>query len=81
MVYGNKFLWESLISRSCGVWLKKIIRINKKQSQEKQKLEQMQKTTSVQLDENIEELVNEKIESIIFLVMSALKNTNHRYLF
>ena len=57
MVYGNKFLWESLI-------FKKLWSISQeakqKQSTEKRKLEQMQKPTSVQLDEKVEELCSKK---------------------
>ena len=55
MVYGNKFLWESLIFKKLWSISQEANWIKQKQSTEKRKLEQMQKPTSVQLDEKVEE--------------------------
>jgi hypothetical protein len=65
MVYGNKFLWESLIFKK--LWsISQGAKWNKqKQTAEKRKLEQMQKPTSVQLDEKVEQLMNKKMDSTI----------------
>ena len=65
MVYGNKFLWESLIFKKLWSISQEANWIKQKQTAEKRKLEQMQKPTSVQLDEKVEELMNEKMDSTI----------------
>ena len=65
MVYGNKFLWESLIFKKLWTISQEANWIKQKQSTEKRKLEQMQKPTSVQLDEKVEELLNEKMDSTL----------------
>ena len=65
MVNGNKFLWESLIFKKLWSISQEANWIKQKQTAEKRKLEQMQKPTSVQLDEKVEELMNEKMDSTI----------------
>ena len=51
MVYANKFLWESLIFKKLWAIAQEANWNKQKQSLEKRKLEQMQKPTSVQLNE------------------------------
>jgi len=65
MVYANKFLWESLIFKKLWAIAQEANWNKQKQSLEKRKLEQMQKPTSVQLNEKVEELVNEKMDSTV----------------
>ena len=65
MVYANKFLWESLIFKKLWAIAQEANWMKQKQNQEKRKLEQMQKPTSVQLDEKVEELVTEKMDSTV----------------
>ena len=65
MVYGNKFLWESLIFKKLWSISQEANWIKQKQSSEKRKLEQMKKPTSVQLDEKVEELLNKKMDSTL----------------
>ena len=65
MVYRNKFLWESLIFKKLWSISQEANWNKQKQTSEKRKLEQMQKPTSVQLDEKVEELMNEKMDSTI----------------
>ena len=65
MVYANKFLWESLIFKKLWAIAQEENWIKQKRNQEKRKLDQMQKPTSVQLDEKVDELVTEKMDSTI----------------
>ena len=65
MVYANKFLWESLIFKKLWAIAQEANWNKQKQSLEKRKLEQVQKPTSVQLNEKVEELVNEKMDSTV----------------
>ena len=65
MVYANKFLWESLIFKKLWAIAQEANWNKQKQNQEKRKLEQMQKPTSVQLDEKVEELVTERMDSTV----------------
>ena len=65
MVYANKFLWESLIFKKPWAIAQEANWNKQKQSLEKGILEQMQELTSVQLDEKVEELVTEKMDSTV----------------
>ena len=65
MVYGNKFLWEPLIFKKLWAIAQEENWNKQKRNWEKIKLEQMQKPTSVQLDEKVDELVTEKMDSTI----------------
>jgi hypothetical protein len=65
MIYGNKFLWESLIFKKLWTIAQEVNWNKQKENSEKRKLEQMQKPTSVQLDEKVEDVVNDKMDSIV----------------
>ena len=65
MVYANKFLWESLIFKKLWAIAQEENWNKQKRNEEKKKLEQMQKSTSVQLDEKVEELVTKKMDSTV----------------
>ena len=65
MVYGNKFLWESLIFKKLWTIAQEVNWNKQKENSEKRKLEQMQKPTSVQLDEKVEDVVNDKMDSTV----------------
>ena len=61
----SNFLWESLIFKKLWAIAQEENWIKQKRNQEKRKLDQMQKPTSVQLDEKVDELVTEKMDSTI----------------
>ena len=65
MVHGNKVLWESLIFKKLWTIAQEVNWNKQKENSEKQKLEQMQKPTSVQLDEKVEDVVNDKMDSTV----------------
>ena len=65
MIYANKFLWELLIFKKLWAIAQEENWNKQKCNQEKRKLKQMQKSTSVQLDEKVDELVTKKMDSTI----------------